>query len=135
MNRRKFLSYMGCGCCGIILPSCTTAPITERKQLKLIPEHKLNAQAKAIYEEVKKKEKLSDDKKKLNEIKEIGKKMENAIGEYFIKVVVSQMKSVFFVWVHCQAMIAYDILSFNLHALNAELGPNFFAETSSDTKA
>ena len=36
---------------------------------------------------------------------------------------------------HCQAMIAYDILSFNLHALNAELGPNFFAETSSDTKA
>ena len=37
--------------------------------------------------------------------------------------------------VHCQAMIAYDILSFNLHALNAELGPNFFAETSSDTKA
>ena len=37
--------------------------------------------------------------------------------------------------IHCQAMIAYDILSFNLHALNAELGPNFFAETSSDTKA
>ncbi|MBD1108809.1 hypothetical protein IDH26_01710 [Pelagibacterales bacterium SAG-MED50] len=36
MNRRKFLSYVGCGCCGIILPSCTTAPITERKQLKIV---------------------------------------------------------------------------------------------------
>ena len=45
MNRRKFLSYIGCGCCGFILPSCTTAPITNRNQLKIIPESKLNAQA------------------------------------------------------------------------------------------
>ena len=36
----------------------------------------------------------------------------------------------------CQSMVAYDILSFNLHALNAELGPNFFfVETSLDSKA
>ena len=55
MNRRKFLGYLGCGCCSMILPSCTTAPITERKQLKIIPEVKLNAQAAAIYEKVKKK--------------------------------------------------------------------------------
>ncbi len=85
MNRRKFLSYIGCGCCGIVLNSCATAPITERRQLKIIPEAKLNAQAAEIYEKIKKKEKLSDDNKKLNEIKEIGKKMENAIGEYFYK--------------------------------------------------
>ena len=44
------------------LHSCSTTPITERKQLKLIPEHKLNAQAAKIYEKVKEKEKLSDDK-------------------------------------------------------------------------
>ena len=55
MNRRKFLSYVGCGCCGFILNSCATAPITERRQLKIIPETKLNAQAAAIYEKVKKK--------------------------------------------------------------------------------
>ena len=48
MNRRKFLSYVGCGCCGFILNSCATAPITERRQLKIIPETKLNAQAAAI---------------------------------------------------------------------------------------
>ena len=83
MNRRKFLSYIGCGCCGVILPSCTTAPITERKQLKLVSEAKLNAQAAQIYEKVKEKEKMSDDKKTLNEIKEIGKKMENSISQYF----------------------------------------------------
>ena len=76
MNRRKFLTYVGCGCCGFVLNSCSTAPITERRQLKIIPEAKLNAQAAQIYEKIKEKEKLSDDKKKLGEIKEIGKKME-----------------------------------------------------------
>ena len=59
MNRRKFLGYLGCSCCSMFLPSCTTAPITQRKQLKIIPEAKLNAQAAAIYEKVKKKEKLA----------------------------------------------------------------------------
>ena len=83
MNRRKFLSYVGCGCCSFVLPSCSTAPITERKQLKIVSEANLNAQAAKIYEQVKEKEKMSDDKKTLNEIKEIGKKMEDSISEYF----------------------------------------------------
>ena len=83
MNRRKFLSYVGCGCCGFILNSCTTAPITERKQLKIVSEANLNAQAAQIYEKIKKKEKLSKDLESLNQIKKIGKKIENSIGEYF----------------------------------------------------
>ena len=85
MNRRKFLSYLGCGCCTLILPSCSSAPITDRKQLRIIPEANLNAQAAQIYEKVKEKEKMSEDLKALEEIKEIGKKMENAIGEYFYR--------------------------------------------------
>ena len=85
MNRRKFLNYIGCGCCGVLINGCSTAPITKRKQLKIIPEAKLNAQAAAIYEKIKKKEKMSDDKKKLNEIKDIGKKMEDSISEYFYR--------------------------------------------------
>ena len=83
MNRRKFLTYVGCGCCGMVLNSCSTTPITERRQLKIIPEAKLNAQAAAIYEKVKEKEKMSGDTKSLNEIKEIGKRMEQSISEYF----------------------------------------------------
>ena len=83
MNRRKFLSYISCGCCGFVLNSCTTAPITERKQLNLISEAKLNAQAAQIYEKIKEKEKLIKDSSQLKEIKEIGKKMENSISEYF----------------------------------------------------
>ena len=85
MDRRKFLTYVGCGCGSLLLHSCSTAPITDRKQLKIIPEAKLNAQAAQIYEKVKEKEKMSDDTKTLNEIKEIGKKMENAISIYFDK--------------------------------------------------
>ena len=83
MNRRKFLSFVGCSCGGFLLPSCTTAPITERKQLKIISEAKLNAQAASVYEKIKEKEKMSDDTKTLNEIKNIGKKMEDSISEYF----------------------------------------------------
>ena len=67
MNRRKFLSYIGCGCCGFLLNSCATAPITEDVS-QIIPEAKLNAQAAQIYEKIKKQEKLSNDTKntKLN---------------------------------------------------------------------
>jgi len=83
MNRRKFLNYIGCGCCGVMINGCSTAPITDRRQLKIIPESKLNAQAAQIYEKVKEKEKMSDDIKSLNEIKNIGKRMENSISEYF----------------------------------------------------
>ena len=67
MNRRKFLTYVGCSCGGFILNSCATAPITDRKQFKIIPEAKLNAQAAAVYEKVKNKEKLITDSK-LDEI-------------------------------------------------------------------
>ena len=83
MNRRKFLNYVSCGCCSLILPSCSTTPITDRKQLSIIPEAKLNAQAAQIYEKVKEKEKMSDDLVKLKEIKNIGKKMEDSINKYF----------------------------------------------------
>jgi len=83
VNRRNFLHFFCYGCLSIGITSCTTAPFTERKQLKLIPEATLNAQAAKIYEKVKKTEKLSDDTKTLNEIKQIGKRMEFAISEYF----------------------------------------------------
>ena len=83
MDRRNFLHVLGCGCLSIGISSCSNVPITNRRQLKLIPERKLNAQAAQIYEKIKRKEKLSEDTKQLNEIKEIGKKIEFSISEYF----------------------------------------------------
>ena len=83
MDRRKFIQYLGCGCCGFVLNSCSNVPITDRKQLRIIPESKLNAQAAQIYEKIKEKEKLIKDGNEITKIKEIGKKMENSISEYF----------------------------------------------------
>ena len=79
---------MGCGCISASMHACTTAPITERRQLKLIPESKLNAQAAQIYAKVKENEKLITDSK-LDEIKDIGKKMEDSIAEYFYQTKIS----------------------------------------------
>jgi predicted Zn-dependent protease len=86
INRRKFLEIIGCCSCGLVINSCTTAPITERKQLKLIPESTLNRQAAQIYENVKKKTQLSNDKKQLDEIKEIGRKIEDSVSAYFASI-------------------------------------------------
>ena len=83
MDRRFFLQALGCSCLSLGISSCTTVPITDRKQLKLIPESKLNAKAAQIYEKIKEKEKLSDDIKQLDEIKDIGKRIEYSISEYF----------------------------------------------------
>ena len=74
---------MGCGCSGLMIHACSTTPITDRRQLKIIPEAKINAQAAQIYEKVKEKEIMSKDIKTLNEIKNIGKGMEESISEYF----------------------------------------------------
>ena len=83
INRRKFLEIFGGCTCALILPSCSTAPITERKQLTLLPESTLNRQAAQIYENVKRKTKLSDDKKQLQKIKEIGTRIEESVSAYF----------------------------------------------------
>jgi len=83
INRRKFIEiFAGCGC-SIAIAGCTTAPITDRKQLKLIPEVTLNNQAAQIYQKLQRKTKLSDDKRQLDEIKDIGSRIENSVSAYF----------------------------------------------------
>ena len=74
INRRKFLGLFGSGCCSLLMPSCATVPITERKQLSIIPEATINRQAAAAYENFRSKTKLITKGSQLREIKEIGKK-------------------------------------------------------------
>ena len=83
INRRKFLGLFGSGCCSLLLPSCTTVPITERRQLSIIPEATINRRAAAAYENFRSKTKLITSGSQLNEIKEIGKKMEVAVSAFF----------------------------------------------------
>ena len=83
MNRRNFIYLFGCGCMSIGLNACSSVPITERKQLKIFPESNLNRKAEQLYEKVKQKVKLSEDKKNLDKIIEIGSKIEYSISEFF----------------------------------------------------
>jgi len=83
INRRKFLGLFGCSCCSLILPSCSTVPITDRKQLTIIPESKINSQAAAAYAQFKTKAKLINEGAKLKEVIEIGKKIEVAVSTFF----------------------------------------------------
>ncbi len=85
INRRKFLGLFGCGCCSILMPSCSTVPITERKQLSIIPEATINRQAAAAYENFKSKNKLINKGSKFNEVLTIGRKMENSVSSFFEK--------------------------------------------------
>ena len=80
INRRKFLGLISCGCCSVMLPSCTTVPITERKQLSIIPESKINQQAAVAYEKFRSKTKLITSGSKLKDIKEI----ESSVSSFFI---------------------------------------------------
>tara|TARA_B100001996_G_scaffold382819_1_gene375828 strand:+ start:2620 stop:3456 length:837 start_codon:yes stop_codon:yes gene_type:complete len=83
INRRKFLELFGCSCCGFLLPSCSTVPITDRKQLTIFPESKINAQAAAVYEQFRSKTKLITKGKQLDEIIKIGKKIEYSVSAFF----------------------------------------------------
>ncbi len=83
INRRKFLGLFGCGCCSVLLPSCTTVPITERKQLSIISEARINNQMAAVYEKFKNKSKLITDGPRLEEVVTVGKKMEKAVRLFF----------------------------------------------------
>ena len=83
INRRKFLGLFGCSCCSLILPSCSTVPITERRQLSIIPEATINRQAASAYAQFKNKAKLINKGSQLKEIIAIGKKIEKSVSAFF----------------------------------------------------
>ena len=90
INRRKFLGYFGCSCCSLMLPSCSTVPITERKQLSIIPESRINQQAAAAYENFRSKTKLVTTGSQLNEIRNIGEK-EKSSPQYFYLYLINSL--------------------------------------------
>jgi predicted Zn-dependent protease len=60
-------------------------PITERKQLTIIPESKVNSQAAAAYETFRTKTKLITKGPQLKEVIDIGKRIEVAVSAFFKK--------------------------------------------------
>ena len=87
INRRKFLELFGCSCCGVFTASCSTVPITERKQLTIYPESVINNHAAKAYEKLKrsKKIKLISEGKDLDNIINIGGKIAKSVSIFFNK--------------------------------------------------
>jgi predicted Zn-dependent protease len=85
INRRKFIELFSYGCCGLVLPSCTTVPITERRQLSIYPEATINRQSHAAYETFRSKTKLITSGKDLETIREIGKRIQFSVSSFFLK--------------------------------------------------
>ncbi len=85
VSRRKFLELFGCSCCGMFMTSCSTVPITERKQLTLYPESALNRQAARAYEKFKSKTKLIRSGSDLNNIIYVGERIQKAVNNFFLK--------------------------------------------------
>ena len=84
ISRRKFLELFSFSCCGLIT-SCSTVPITDRKQLTIYPESFINKQAAGAYINFKKKAKIIKDGKDLKNITDIGEKIQKSVTSYFIK--------------------------------------------------
>ena len=85
INRRKFLELFGCSCGSIMMGSCSTVPITDRKQLSLISEARINAQAASVYEKFKSKSKLITKGKSIKTVEEVGTKIQLAVSAFFNK--------------------------------------------------
>jgi len=69
----------------LLMVACATAPLTGRKQLLLIPDSELNAMSFQQYSEFISSNKLSTDKQKTAMVKEVGRKIQGAVEQYFAR--------------------------------------------------
>ena len=67
-------------------PSCSTNPVTDRKQLLIYPETFINKQSAVFYKNFIKRSKISDDKKNTKLMNEIAEKIIKSIDIYFKKL-------------------------------------------------
>lgn len=67
---------------GFVL-TCSTVPITGRRQLNLIPGSQLNAMSFSQYDDFLKSHKLSDNAQQTEMVKRVGKRIQGAVERYF----------------------------------------------------
>ncbi len=67
----------------LFLVSCSTVPITERKQIKLIPNATMFATSFQQYDTVLKESKLSTNQANIQLVKNVGSKIQKAVEKYF----------------------------------------------------
>jgi predicted Zn-dependent protease len=68
---------------GVVVWSCSSVPITGRKQLNLVPDDQINAMAAAQYDTVLMTNKLSTNKEQTQMVKNVGRRIQGAVETYF----------------------------------------------------
>ncbi len=66
-----------------LLTSCSTVPITGRKQLIIVPSTTMLSMSFQQYDEFLKTNKLSNDQKQTRIVKKVGRKIQKAVEQYF----------------------------------------------------
>jgi len=67
----------------LILAACATVPITERRQLNLVPSASMLSMSFQQYDQFLKEHKLSDDPEKTRMVKRVGGRIQEAVEQYF----------------------------------------------------
>lgn len=78
----KKIQYLFLICVGMLLIQCATVPLTGRKQLMLYPESEMVQMSFTSYRDFLKENKVSADQKNTRRIKEIGRRIANAVESY-----------------------------------------------------
>lgn len=69
----------------LLIAACATVPLTNRQQLKLIPEAEILSMSFQQYDQIKKSSKLSTQKEDLARLKRVGERISRAAEEFIIE--------------------------------------------------
>lgn len=67
----------------LLLVGCSTAPVTGRKQIKLLPESTMRSQASSAYRDILRKAHVDRSSSKARTLKRIGRRIQAAVEAYF----------------------------------------------------
>lgn len=66
-----------------VIPACATVPFSGRSQLDLIPQQTMLATSFSQYDEFLKQNKISSDKQKTEQVRNVGRRIQAAVEDYF----------------------------------------------------
>jgi len=78
VSRRRLGAARTCAlsfCTALLIVSCASAPVTERKGLRLVPDSELTAMSYQEYNKVLKSSKLSTDMAKVTMVRRVGQRI------------------------------------------------------------
>ncbi len=83
MAMRRVWRILAAACLACVIAACSTVPITQRKQLNLIPASSMLSMSFQQYDKFLKENKICADKEKTEMVKRVGRRIQNAVESYF----------------------------------------------------